>query len=230
MNKFTILLSIFAWSMLTTFCYASPLKIEISLDEHSSSKKLDINPASLTIATKITNISNDDQKIPVWICSYGWSWVASSPAIISGLEGCLKNYDEVITLKPGEEYKRDLQIAVSSKAKVGPLNFQMGFNLKNDWIGTRIGIGANKEMLADVIWSNPVTINVNYAMLTFLYTVSDTLEIKSKEEFELHGVYRQCTKDDECWCRNFNGSYFIEGKNSSTCNKETHFCKKCVYK
>lgn len=230
MNKRTILLSIFVWSVLTSLCFAAPLKVEISLSEHSALKQFEKNPASLTLATKITNISDNDQKIPVWLCSYGSSWVASSPAIITGLESCTKNFVTEVVLKPAESYSRDLAIRVSSKAKAGPLSFQMGFNLKNDWAGTRIGIGINKEMLTDVIWSNPITIEVSGDMLKNLMPVSDTLELKSKEEFQLHGVKSQCTRDDECWCRNFNGSYFIEGKNPGTCNKETHLCNECVYK
>jgi len=220
MNKSTILLSIFAWSILTTFCYASPLKIEISLKD----------PVSLILATRITNISDNDQKIPVWLCSYGSSWVASSPAIITGLESCTKNFVTEVVLKPRESYSRDLLIAVSSKAKAGSLTFQMGFNLKNDWFGTRIGIGINKEMLKDVIWSNPITIEVSNDMLKNSSSISDTLELKSKEEFQLHGVKSQCMRDDECWCRSFDGSYFIEGKQPNTCNKETHFCNECFYK
>ena len=230
MNKSIILLSIFVWSFLTTFCYASPLKIEISLNEHSPLNQFGKDFKRLAIATKITNISDKDQKITVWLCSYGSSWVASSPAIVTGLESCEKNNPTDVILKPKESYSRDLLIAVSSKAKAGSLSFQMGFNLKNDRFGGRIGIESNKEMLTDVIWSNPITIEITHAMMTFLSPVSDTLELKSKEEFQLHGVKSQCTRDDECWCRNFNGSYFIEGKNPNTCNKETHFCTECVYK
>lgn len=230
MNKSIILLSIFAGSVLTTICYASSLKIEISLNEHSPLKQFDKDPTSLAIATKITNISDNEQKIPVWLCSYGSSWVASSPAIVTGLESCTKNFPTDVVLKPKESYSRDLMVAVSSKAKAGSLTFHMGFNLKNDWFGTRIGIGSNKETLTDVIWSNPITIEITNTMLSSLRPVSDTLELKSKEEFQLHGVKDQCTKDDECWCRNFNGSYFIEGKKPNTCDKAIHFCTECIYK
>ncbi len=230
MNKFVIVLSVIAWAALTTFSYASALKIEISLNEHSELKKFDKNPASLIIATKITNISSYNEKISVWLCSYGSSWVASSPAIITGLESCTKNFETEVILKPGESYKRDLYIALSSKAKIGSLTFQMGFNFKNDWFGTRIGIDSNKEMLKDVIWSNPIIIEINNAVLAYLLPVSDTLELKSKEEFQLHGVKSQCTKNDECWCRNFNGSYFIEGRKPNTCDTKTHFCAECIYK
>ena len=165
MKRCMTLIIILVGISLTTICYASPLKVEISLNEHFERSKFNINPANLDISTRIINVSDVDQRISVWNCSYGYSWVASSPAIVSGLEGCLSNYDTEIILKPGEEYKRHLQIAVSSKAKTGPLTFQMGFNLKNDWIGTRCGIEPSEEVVTDVIWSNPITVNINYAML-----------------------------------------------------------------
>ena len=230
MNKPITLLSIFIWSALITFCYASPLKIEISLNEHSPQIQFYKDSSFLALSTKIINISHNYQKISFWQCTYGASWVASSSAIVSGLESCTQNFPADHVLKPKESYSSDLIIAVSSKAKAGPMTFQMGFNLKNDWFGSRIGIESNKEMLKDVIWSNPITIEITNDMITSLHSVSDTLELKSKYEFELHGVKSQCTIDDECWCRNFNGSYFIEGKNPNTCNKETHFCAECVYK
>jgi len=166
-KKSTTFLSIFACLVLTTFCYASPLKVEISLNEHSSLKWYYNNgqyqnPAILVLATKITNISDQDQKIPVWDCSYGKFWVASSPAIITGIESCRKNSVGVVVLKPTESYSRDLLILVSSKAQAGSLTFKMGYNL---WSGTHFDYYKNKSVLKEVIWSNPITIEVNNDML-----------------------------------------------------------------
>lgn len=164
MNKTNILLSIFAWLLLTTFCYASPLKVEISLNEHSSLRQVKPyqNPAILVLATKIINISDQDQKIPVWGCSYGQFWVASSPLIITYIEKCRSNSVGVVLLKPKESYSRDLLILVSSKAQPGPLTFKMGYKL---WAGTGTDFFLGKAVLKETIWSKPITIEVGNDML-----------------------------------------------------------------
>ncbi len=65
----------------------------------------------------------------------------------------------MILLKPGEFDSGELDMAVSSKAKAGSLTFQMGFNLKGDE-QDQIDIKSK-----DILWSNPITIEVNNAML-----------------------------------------------------------------
>jgi hypothetical protein len=205
--------------------YASPpLKVEIS------SPNLVGLTSTFTIATKIKNVSDQDQTIPIWECSYGWSWVASVPAIVTGRESCLRNVPGTITLKPGESHDRDLEVVLSKEAKMGSLTFKMGFNTKNDWIGTRRGLRPAEESLQDMIWSNPITIYVNPLMLASALTISETLEAKSREEFRLHGVNYSCSNDTDCPCQNFNGSYYEEGTTPGKCDQEKQMCAPCTYK
>jgi hypothetical protein len=182
MKKIAIFLSICIWSILTTSCYASPLKVEISL-------KCEPYHGAFIIATKITNISDTAQKISTYTGAYGWSWVGGSPAIVTGIESCTNNGLGDIVLKPGESYSRDLDVTLSSKAKPGPLTFQMGFNPYGDWVGTRRGVDPKeKEMLKGIIWSNVLTISVEKNISPFLWKVSEELEQKSVREFHSHAI------------------------------------------
>jgi hypothetical protein len=168
MNKSVFLLSVFAWLAITTFCYASPLEIEISLNESVSSERYEYLNADFFVATKITNSSNHDQEFWVWNCAYGWTWEVSTPAIITGIEKCRKNGLTKIILKPTEFYSKDLALRVDSNARQGPLTFQLGFRLiKVDRINRQKGILSKpfESKIMDVIWSNPLTLEVTKNMI-----------------------------------------------------------------
>ena len=80
-----------------------------------------------------------------------------------------------------------MTITLSSKAKPGPLTFQMGFNTYGDWVGTRRGVDSKeKEMLKGIVWSNALTISVEKNISPFLWEISKDLERKSVREFQSH--------------------------------------------
>jgi hypothetical protein len=176
--KRSFLTAALIWLSFLTAAFAYPLDIEISVSKKSP----------LTISTTLKNISREDQKVSVWFCSYGWSWVASGPEIIVGAESCRKNPLENIHLKPGQEYKRDLAISFSSSAKAGPLYLRMGFSPAGKWTGPRIGLDSKRYELDGIIWSHPITVNITPDMVSKAVPVSQELFDKTQKDFQSQGL------------------------------------------
>lgn len=44
------------------------------------------------------------------------------------------------------------------------------------------------------------------------------------------GSNTYCESNAECWCRNFDGTKFTEGKSISSCNATLKRCQKCLYR
>ena len=155
--------------------HAESLRVEAVLK--SSNKK---DSPFFRVETKIRNVSNRQQTIITWTCSHGFSWIATRPEIITGTEPCLSNFTGNTILNPQQEYVRDINIAVTGKFKPGSITFQLGFNPKGDWIGSRMGIIPKVELPNFIIWSNDITINITEDMLPNVIPLSKELIVKSK--------------------------------------------------
>ncbi|MCA9399448.1 MAG: hypothetical protein KC618_06840, partial [Candidatus Omnitrophica bacterium] len=108
----------------------SSLKVEIS--QKGSIEENEFFNGLFVVSTQITNIGKEDQTINEWSCSYGLSWAANIPEILTGLEMCARNVPGNITLKPNETYTRDLSISVNADADQKLLTFSLGFNPTED--------------------------------------------------------------------------------------------------
>ncbi len=78
------------------------------------------------VDTFVTNITDKDQDVTVWTQT-GWSWLSNNPNFSPGIEA-LKNSPKKITLKPGQNLHRQVEIWTGEHLKNASNNkFKLGF-------------------------------------------------------------------------------------------------------
>jgi len=136
----------------------SPFKIQLSLI--SITRSLWGHPTEqVTVSTKITNISNKEQKVTTLGCSD--DWVTDNPQI-SFNENCMSTMLFTQILKPKEAYIEKHFLGVESMK--GTLVFRLGFrNLKEDsWGSYKKDYGKAIKYMGRT-WSDPLSINLSTA-------------------------------------------------------------------
>ena len=85
----------------------------------------------ISLTTVIRNVSKQDERFQVWSCSYPKQWMSDKPTLIRIPDvPCKKNDISLISLKPGETYRRELSIQIVRKPgddTSPPLTFRLRF-------------------------------------------------------------------------------------------------------
>jgi hypothetical protein len=122
--------------------------IEISIDNNSLNTEFYNKTGTFFLDAKVKNISDTNQEIIVWT-QYGWSWISDRSEIRPGIEA-KKNYPSHITLKPGLEYSRAIEMH-SDPQRTGSVTFQLGFYPRAEF---PISTNRDKVKREDIVWSN----------------------------------------------------------------------------
>ncbi len=136
--------------MVAAYSAKPKFAVKIRLEPISTEVRLPGN--CLFIDTFVTNTSTQNEEIIVWTQS-GWSWLSSNPSFMPGTEA-LKNSPAKITLKPGQQINRKVEIWVD--ANISNNRFKLGFVP----VTTRpvSEIRNTKELNPhDIYWSNSLT-------------------------------------------------------------------------
>jgi len=82
-----------------------------------------------TVTTSIMNVTQKEQRLCFWTCSYdeNWSLEDSSKKIQFYGVNCEKNIVSCMTLKPLEKFEKELYLQVSDSAKKGKTTFKLAF-------------------------------------------------------------------------------------------------------
>jgi len=82
-----------------------------------------------TVITSIMNVTQEEQKLCFWTCSYDENWQLEDPSKKIQFYGsiCEKNIVSCVTLKPLEKFEKELYLQVSDNAKEGKATFKLGF-------------------------------------------------------------------------------------------------------
>jgi hypothetical protein len=132
---------------------APAFAIEISIDQHSLKTELYNKYGTFLVDTKIKNISDMNQEIIV-LTRYGWSWISDRSEIsVIGLE-VKKNNRTLVTLKPGLEYSRAIELQ-TNHLWTGSVTFRLGFV---PWAEFPLSTNRDKVKREDIVWSNPVVL------------------------------------------------------------------------
>lgn len=123
--------------------------------------KVDITPLKPTaknmqdfeVHTKLTNTSQSELKMLVWLCSYPDHWKSDNPHV--GVPGvpCDKNFLKWETLKAGAAYERDLTLHVEMPVRDMPesVTFRLSF---------QAGMEDKAKVTPPVFWSEPMTVKL----------------------------------------------------------------------
>ncbi len=129
------------------------LTIEISIDQNSLKTDLYNKYGTFSVETRVKNISDINQEIIVWT-RYGWSWTSDlSDISVEGL-AVKKNNPTPVTLKPGQEYIRAIELQ-NNHQWTGFVTFRLGFVPRAKF---PISTNMDKVKREDIIWSNPVVL------------------------------------------------------------------------
>jgi len=82
-----------------------------------------------TVVTSIMNVTQKEQRLCSWSCSYDENWRledSSKKFHIYGVD-CEKNVVSCIALRPLERFERELYLQVDPTAKKGEASFRLGF-------------------------------------------------------------------------------------------------------
>lgn len=82
-----------------------------------------------TVTTSIMNVTQKEQRLCFWTCSYDENWLLDDSLKNFQFYGvnCDKNIVSCITLKPLEKFEKELELQVSDSAKRGKAAFKLGF-------------------------------------------------------------------------------------------------------
>lgn len=82
-----------------------------------------------TVTTSIMNVTQKEQRLCFWTCSYDENWSLEDPFKKFQFYGadCEKNIVSCITLKPLETFEKELYLQVSDSAKTGKATFKLAF-------------------------------------------------------------------------------------------------------
>ncbi len=137
----------------TSYAQESALRVEIKSEQRSVK-----TGESFEVTTQIVNISQKDQHLQIWACSYSDNWVTDNPYVHLNGEPCNKNFIGNVVLKRGEVYENRLSLNITVSAEeilVEEVTFKLGFKLFDKT--------AKDEVISDVsavIWSNPMSMKI----------------------------------------------------------------------
>lgn len=81
-----------------------------------------------TVTTSIMNVTQKEQRLCFWSCSYDQNWTLYD--ILNKVQfygvNCDKNVVSCVTLKPMEKFEKELYLQVSESAKKGKTSFKLG--------------------------------------------------------------------------------------------------------
>ncbi|MDD4183447.1 MAG: hypothetical protein PHT53_06475 [Candidatus Omnitrophica bacterium] len=82
-----------------------------------------------TVTTSIMNVTQKEQRLCFWTCSYDENWSLQAPLNKIQFYGanCEKNIVSCVTLKPFDRFEKELYLQVSDSAKRGKATFKLGF-------------------------------------------------------------------------------------------------------
>ena len=82
-----------------------------------------------TVVASIMNVTQKEQRICSWSCSYDENWQLDGSFEKFQLyrPNCEKNIVSCVTLRPLERYDKELYLQVGSTAKKGKASFRLGF-------------------------------------------------------------------------------------------------------
>ncbi|MFA5008632.1 MAG: hypothetical protein WC546_05370 [Candidatus Omnitrophota bacterium] len=111
-----------------------------------------------TAITSFMNVTQKEQKICSWTCSYDQNWLLEDSLNNFHLYGvnCEKNIVSCVTLKPFEKFEKELYLQVSDDAKKGKANFKLGFT---PCVSREECFETGKES-QQVFWSQETTVNI----------------------------------------------------------------------
>jgi hypothetical protein len=125
-----------------------PLRVTISATQSTVEKNKDF-----PVSTAIRNVSEDEQSLPIWSCSFPDQWTADNPVVrIQGAQ-CMKNDVIRFELKPGQAYERELSIHVGLAAGYhtpAVVTFRLQFEPAS----------YQNMTFVSPVWSNALTVNV----------------------------------------------------------------------
>ena len=94
---------------LSCSCYAEESALRVEIKSGQKSVK---TGESFEVTTKIVNISQKDQHLQIWSCSYSDNWATDNPFVHLNGESCDKNFVGNVLLKRGEVYKNRLSLRI----------------------------------------------------------------------------------------------------------------------
>ncbi|MCB9758000.1 MAG: hypothetical protein H6753_06235 [Candidatus Omnitrophica bacterium] len=151
---------------LKAYCQEPPLKVEIAIAKNIFTEYFQQSGGRFLVSTKIKNISQKDQIIHYWGCSYEDSWISNHSQIVIEGRSCRRNVVLEKTLMPDEEFIRnDLKMAILPNANQEEILLQLGYDPAIPLHPTDEQMQIDKDR---VIWSNTVKINVTAQMLDYL--------------------------------------------------------------
>jgi hypothetical protein len=130
----------------------SPLKIEAFLDENSLNSDYYKKQGVFVIHTKITNTSDDIQKVTIWNLSGGW--LSSSDKIMPGMAPS-QNFPTEKTLQPHESYEQKVTMVTKPQDNKQSVTFRIGFVSHEQYPVSRL---ENAQKFGGIYWSNSVTL------------------------------------------------------------------------
>jgi len=82
-----------------------------------------------TVTTSIMNVTQKEQRLCFWTCSYDENWLLEDPLKKIQFYGvnCEKNIVSCVSLKPFDRFEKELYLQVSDSAKKGKATFKLGF-------------------------------------------------------------------------------------------------------
>lgn len=89
-----------------------PKEFQYSISKNPRTFFDDDSVANRLFDVSILNISQEPQQFDYWSCSYGMNWDVSDARVSVGPGICESNYPTRIVLKPGESFKRKMQLTL----------------------------------------------------------------------------------------------------------------------
>jgi hypothetical protein len=107
---------------------------------------------------RVENISQENQAVAAWTCSWEFGWQCSDKRIFSASPmSCNSNFPHSVIISSGEAYTNTFLAIVKDAAALGKISFRMGFGSFKDFLNSKDQVRAEYYQ---PIWSEPVTIEV----------------------------------------------------------------------
>jgi len=110
----------------------------------------------LTLDAVLRNTGSKDQSVVVLACGYDGQWLPDNDAVEMGGVPCLQNAQQVVKLKPGEVYAKQISLWLRLPPDFmgrKQITFRLGFH-SGGFVVRR------DRQKSPLIWSNPVTVTV----------------------------------------------------------------------
>jgi hypothetical protein len=133
------------------------IEAHVKIEGHSKQDAVK-NGVGFLVMTKIENISNEEQTLHVWSCSYEDNWRSDNSLVQVTPTPCLKNYIGDEKLKPGQVYERELSVSVNSASpNAGDIiSFRLGFT-----DGSYYHFDKDDHRSPRPVWSNPIVVKIS---------------------------------------------------------------------